>query len=100
MQGKELSEQTADDSVYIGIDVSKDWLDVYIHPTGRRFRLANTKVGHNVLAGRLEARAVAPLGSEAHGRTTRAPPPTGAGQAGNASLTPRPCPAIPMTAIP
>lgn len=72
MQGKELSEQSADETVYIGIDVSKDWLDVYIHPTGRSFRLANTKAGHKVLARRLGARGVALIVMEATGKWHRA----------------------------
>lgn len=72
MQGKELSEQTADEPVYIGIDVSKAWLDVYIHPSGRSFRLANTKAGHKVLARRLRSRNVALIVMEATGKWHRA----------------------------
>ena len=34
----------------IGIDVSRDWLDIHRLPDGWRFRLPNTKVGHTKLA--------------------------------------------------
>lgn len=32
-----------DSKLFIGIDVSKDWLDIAIHQTGRPIRLANTR---------------------------------------------------------
>lgn len=72
MQGKELSEQTADEPVYIGIDVSKAWLDVHIHPAGRSFRLANAKAGHKALARRLGVHDVALIVMEATGKWHRA----------------------------
>lgn len=34
----------------IGIDVSRDWLDVHCLPEGQRLRLPNTEKGHNRLA--------------------------------------------------
>ena len=44
MQGKGLSEQNAT-TVYVGIDVSKDWLDIHLHPLGQDVQFANNKVG-------------------------------------------------------
>lgn len=44
MQGKELPGQSAG-RVYVGIDVCKDRLDVYLHPVGRKFQVANTRDG-------------------------------------------------------
>ena len=43
MQGKVLPERSADPQVYVGIDVCKDWLDVYLHPLGEAFRVANDR---------------------------------------------------------
>jgi transposase len=30
--------------VFIGVDVSKDNLDIYIHPVGKRFTIANSAI--------------------------------------------------------
>jgi transposase len=45
MQGKSLRERSAESAVYVGIDVCKDWLDVHLHPLGRRLRVANSRDG-------------------------------------------------------
>jgi hypothetical protein len=45
MQGKEASEQETKVKSSVGIDVSKDWLDVHILPCGKRLRMANTADG-------------------------------------------------------
>ena len=45
MQGKKVPEPSARAKVYLGIDVCKAWLDVYIHPLGRRLRVANSREG-------------------------------------------------------
>lgn len=45
MQDKVLPERSAEDEVYVGIDICKDWLDVYLHPIGRRVRVANSRDG-------------------------------------------------------
>ena len=45
MQGKVLPEQSAETAVYIGVDVCKAWLDVYLHPVSRRLRVANSREG-------------------------------------------------------
>lgn len=44
MQGKELPEP-AIAPVYAGIDVCKDWLDVYVHPQGQRLPVSNDRPG-------------------------------------------------------
>ncbi|MEP6566410.1 MAG: IS110 family transposase [Mesorhizobium sp.] len=46
MQGKVLSEPNAMSAVYAGIDVCKEWLDVYVHPSGLKLRVAND--GHGL----------------------------------------------------
>lgn len=38
----------------IGIDVSRDWLDGFVIPDCRRFRLANTEEGHARLVALIE----------------------------------------------
>ena len=45
IQGKTASPQLATDQVYVGIDVSKSRLDVYIHPSGVSQTVANDKAG-------------------------------------------------------
>lgn len=57
MQGKVMSERSAA-AVYAGIDVSKDWLDVYLHPVGVRRRVANSPDGVRGLRRTLDAHAV------------------------------------------
>lgn len=52
----------------IGIDVSRDWLDGFCLPSGRRFRLPNSADGHARLAGIIAALpAPAKIGFEATG---------------------------------
>ena len=45
IQGKTSSPQHTTPQVYVGIDVSKSHLDVYVHPTGIARRVANDKIG-------------------------------------------------------
>jgi len=45
MQGKELPGRSAGKQVYVGVDVCKEQLDVYLHPIGLRMRCANTREG-------------------------------------------------------
>ena len=45
MQGKIMSEQGKPEPVYVGIDVCKERLDVYLHPAGRRLCVANDRAG-------------------------------------------------------
>jgi transposase len=42
MQGKEASEQETKAKSNVGIDVSKDWLDVHVLPADQRLRVPNT----------------------------------------------------------
>jgi transposase len=44
MQGKVKPTNSAT-AVYAGIDVSKDWLDVYMHPAGTSWRVNNSRDG-------------------------------------------------------
>lgn len=59
MQGKIVSETTANAEVYVGLDVSKDRLDVYVHPLGRRLAVANDRLGLKRLKRALDGLAVA-----------------------------------------
>src|SRR6266498_3842163 len=45
MQGKEASEQETKAKSSVGIDVSKDWLDVHVLPADERLRVPNTCEG-------------------------------------------------------
>src|SRR5258707_4222400 len=45
MQGKEASEQETKAKSNVGIDVSKDWLDVHVLRAGEALRVANTCEG-------------------------------------------------------
>jgi len=38
----------------IGIDISRDWLDGFCAPSGRRLRLPNTAAGHAQLLTQLQ----------------------------------------------
>jgi hypothetical protein len=43
MQGKAMPDQNAQAQVYVGVDVCKDWLDVYMHPLSKLLRLRNDR---------------------------------------------------------
>ena len=43
-----------DANVYIGIDVAKGWLDVFVRPTGQRWHIANEATAIQALAGQLQ----------------------------------------------
>lgn len=58
MQGKAMTED-AMPPVYVGIDVCKDRLDVYMHPLGERFAVPNRKTGWRALVRRLARSKVA-----------------------------------------
>ena len=45
MQGKVLLEARSAHPVYVGVDVCKDHLDIYLHPLGRHERVANDRNG-------------------------------------------------------
>ena len=62
MQGKIMSEQSTAEPVYVGVDVCKERLDVYVHPTGQCLSVANSRDGlkrlKRALAGHNVARIV------------------------------------------
>ena len=53
MQGKVLPEPNATMPVYVGIDVCKEWLDVFVHPEGVTLRVRNDPAGLRLLKRRL-----------------------------------------------
>lgn len=71
MQGKDSSRRSATAKVYIGIDVCKARLDVYIHPPGKRLALANDQAGLKQLKRVLAAWDVALVVMEATGKFHR-----------------------------
>jgi len=71
MQGQKSSERSAQPGVYVGIDVCKDWLDVYLHPIGQKFRVANTPEGLKALKRRLAELPVELIVMEATGKFHR-----------------------------
>ena len=70
MQGKVMPESSAT-AVYAGIDVSKDWLDVYLHPVGVRGRVANSPDGLRALKRMLAEHAVGLMVLEPTGKYHR-----------------------------
>lgn len=59
MQGKVESTISAA-AVYAGMDVSKDWLDVYVYPSGQSWRLENSPVGLRRLRRHLDELGLRP----------------------------------------
>ncbi len=53
--------------VFVGIDVSQDWLDVHLHPLREELRVANTAAGWRELADRLAVHPNAKVAAEASG---------------------------------
>jgi transposase len=70
MQGK-ITSVRANETVYVGIDVCKAWLDVYVHPTARTFRFANSKEGIRQLREELDGASVALVVMEGTGKLHR-----------------------------
>ena len=71
MQGKVSPERSALKIIYVGIDVCKAWLDVYLHPIGRSFRVANSREGLKRLKRVLAEHRVALIVMEATGKYHR-----------------------------
>jgi transposase len=71
MQGQKSPERSAEPGVYVGVDVCKDWLDVYLHPVGQKLRVANTPQGLKALKRRLAELPVALVVMEATGKFHR-----------------------------
>lgn len=70
MQGKVMPNE-AESEVYIGIDVCKAWLDVYLHPIGQITRVANSQAGLQALVRTLACHDVALVVIEATGKLHR-----------------------------
>lgn len=62
----------AQTTAVIGIDVSKDRLDVHVHPHGTRFEASNDPAGHDTLLARLAPRIGCVVALEATGGYERA----------------------------
>ena len=63
------------DARIVGIDVSKDRLDVHIHPDGEAFAVARNAQGIGDLSARLQGLGVALIALEATGGFNRSSPP-------------------------
>jgi transposase len=72
MQGKVSPERSAMTPIYVGIDVCKTRLDVYLHPLGRGLTVANDPEGIKRLKRSLAAFEVAVVVMEATGKFHRA----------------------------
>jgi transposase len=70
MQGKVSPERSAG-KVYVGIDVCKAWLDIYVHPVGVKLRVANARDGVLRLKKQLAAYSVVSIVMEATGKLHR-----------------------------
>lgn len=71
MQGKVLPEARSANPVYVGIDVCKDHLDVYLHPLAESRRVTNTKDGLRRLKRFLSEHGVSLVVMEATGKHHR-----------------------------
>lgn len=69
MQGK--VKRSAQAPVYVGIDVSKARLDVYLHPLDEAFQVANSKPGWKAIKRRLKGHQVERVVVEATGKYHR-----------------------------
>lgn len=72
MQGKVLPEERSAQPVYVGIDVCKAHLDVYLHPLGERLKVANDGDGIRRLKRLLAGHEVALVVMEATAKYHRA----------------------------
>jgi transposase len=70
MQGKVSLERSAA-TIYVGVDVCKAWLDVYLHPVGQQVRVANAREGLKRLKRMLAEHQVALIVMEATGKYHR-----------------------------
>ena len=71
MQGQKSPERSTQPGVYVGVDVCKDWLDVYLHPSGQAFRVSNRSKGLKALKRRIGALPVEMIVMEATGKFHR-----------------------------
>jgi len=71
MQGKATLAPNAPEHIHVGIDVCKDWLDVFLHPVGRCLRLSNDSLGLKRLKRELATFHVVRVVMEATGKYHR-----------------------------
>ena len=71
MQGQKSPERSAQPGVYVGVDVCKDWLDVYLHPIGQKLRVSNAPEGLRALKRRIAELPVELIVMEATGKFHR-----------------------------
>jgi transposase len=71
MQGQEATELHSGSQSNIGVDVSKQWLDVHVRPSGEYFRVANDPAGIGQLKRKLQRMDVACVACEATGKWHR-----------------------------
>lgn len=62
-----MAATAKDQKMFVGIDVSKDRLDVHIHPSGERFEVPRTEAGAEQLVTRLKCHDLAVIAIEATG---------------------------------
>ena len=72
IRGKAQPERCRSTAAVVGIDVSKGWLDVFVHPDGERFRVDNDPAGIQRLRKRCLAVLPELVVMEATGRYHRA----------------------------
>lgn len=68
MQGQEATEPKTGHKSNIGIDVSKDWLDVHVLPSGEHFRVSNDVQGHRRLKRSIAGLRIACVAVKATGK--------------------------------
>ena len=71
IKGKATTDRPQSEAVVVGIDVSKDWLDVFLHPLGDGFRVRNDPIGISQLKARCLAISAELVVMEATGRYHR-----------------------------
>lgn len=71
IQGKTFSKPTHEGQIFVGIDVSKRYLDVHIHPDDIWHKVTNDKAGHELLELQLKQHSVHLIVMEATGRYHR-----------------------------
>jgi transposase len=71
MQGKVQLEARSANPVYVGVDVCKDRLDVYLHPLGEHWQVTNDPDGVRRLKRKLAGHSVALVVMEATGKYHR-----------------------------
>jgi transposase len=68
IKGKATTNQILSETVVVGIDVSKNWLDIFLHPMGERVRVENNATGIGKLLTSCLAHSAGLVVMEATGR--------------------------------